>query len=187
LPELPKNQYYKRYQVTPDGISPRVIPGTKNGMHHSTGLEHDETGRPFEGTANRIAQTDKRQRKMPMVIERFFQPVKIDAPYDEADLLVVGVGASFGPIMEAVARLRQEGIRVNQAGIRLLQPFPVQVMEAETKKAKRLIVVEHNATAQLASLLRMRMKVDMPIHSVLKYDGNPFRPTEIVDGCREVL
>ena len=64
LPELPKNQYFKRYQVTPDGISPRVIPGTKNGMHHSTGLEHDETGRPFEGTANRIAQTDKRQRKL---------------------------------------------------------------------------------------------------------------------------
>jgi len=58
LPELPQNQYFKRYQITADGISPRVIPGTKNGIHHSTGLEHDETGRPFEGSVNRVAQTD---------------------------------------------------------------------------------------------------------------------------------
>ena len=38
LPDLPKNQYYKRYQLTPDGISPRVLPGTPNGIHHVTGL-----------------------------------------------------------------------------------------------------------------------------------------------------
>ena len=187
LPELPKNQYCKRYQVTPDGISPRVIPGTKNGMHHSTGLEHDETGRPFEGTANRVAQTDKRQRKLSTVVERFSQSVKIDAQSEEADLLVVGVGASSGPMTEAVARLRQDGFRVNQAVIRLLQPFPTGLLETEMGKAKQIVVVEHNATAQLAALIRMRTKVDRHVHSVLKYDGNPFRPAEIDAGCREVL
>ena len=40
--------YFKRYEVTEDGVSPRVIPGMKNGIHHVTGVEHDETGKPSE-------------------------------------------------------------------------------------------------------------------------------------------
>ena len=50
--------------MTEDGISPRVIPGMKNGIHHVTGVEHDEIGRPSEAAANRKAQMDKRMRKL---------------------------------------------------------------------------------------------------------------------------
>ena len=49
LPEIENKGYFKRYEVTEDGVSPRVIPGVKNGIHHVTGVEHDETGKPSEG------------------------------------------------------------------------------------------------------------------------------------------
>lgn len=187
LAPLEKNLYYRRYQVTPDGISPRVLPGTKSGIHHVTGLEHDETGRPFEGVANRIAQTDKRLRKLSTVVERFPEPVRIDAIFEQADLLIVGVGASYGPIAESVNRLRQGGLAVNQAQVRLLHPFPSRLLQPLLDSAKQVVVVEHNATAQLATLIQSNCTVKQPLNSVLKYDGNPFKPGEIVSGCKEVL
>jgi 2-oxoglutarate/2-oxoacid ferredoxin oxidoreductase subunit alpha len=187
LMPLENNRYFKRYQVTPDGISPRVIPGTKYGIHHSTGLEHDETGRPFEGTANRIAQTNKRLQKCSTVVDRFREPVRIDALNEKPDLLILGVGASSGPIAEAVSRLRQRGVAVNHAQVRLLHPFPAQKLQELLGAAKQAVVVEHNATAQLAALIRSHCAFRCPLHSVLKYDGNPFRPEEIEAGCGEVL
>ena len=187
LPELPKNQYYKRYQVTTDGISPRVLPGTQNGIHHVTGLEHDETGRPAEAAANRIAQTDKRQRKMATVVERFSDPVRADLAAAQPQLLVISLGGATGAVTEAVARLRQDGVAVNQAQLRLLQPFPAGLLQPLMDAATQVVVVEHNAAAQLASLIQAHCRHPRPIRSVLKYDGNPFRPGEIVAGCREVL
>lgn len=53
----------KRFEVTEDGVSPRVIPGMKNDIHHVTGVEHDETGKPSEAASNRQLQMDKRMRK----------------------------------------------------------------------------------------------------------------------------
>jgi len=187
LPPLSKNEYFKRYQVTPSGVSPRVIPGTKNGIHHVTGLEHDESGRPFEGVANRIAQTDKRLRKLASVAARFPEPLRIDAPTEKPRLLIIGLGASGGPIAEAISRLRLEGITVNHVQVRLLHPFPSEILQPLLDAAEAVVVAEHNATGQLAALIRAYSRPTGAIHSILKYDGNPFRPEEIVAGCREVL
>jgi 2-oxoglutarate ferredoxin oxidoreductase subunit alpha len=187
LPDLPKNQYYKRYQVTSDGISPRVLPGTPNGIHHVTGLEHDETGRPFEGVANRIAQMEKRLRKLHDVVEKFPQPIRLDSPFAKAQLLLISLGGANGAVKEAAERLRQQGIMVNQAQIRLLQPFPSAVLQSELDKAEQVVVVEHNAGGQLAQLIQANCQLARPLQAVRKFDGNPFRPAEIATGCREVL
>ena len=187
LPDLPKNQYYKRYQLTPDGISPRVLPGTPNGIHHVTGLEHDETGRPFEAVANRVAQTEKRLRKLQDVVANFPQPVRLDAPFAKARLLLISLGGANGAVTEAVGHLRKQDIAVNQVKIRLLQPFPAEVLQAELDKAEQVVVVEHNAGGQLAQLVQTHCRLAQPLHAVRKFDGNPFRPVEVAAGCREVL
>lgn len=187
LPELPKNQYYKRYQVTPEGISPRVLPGMQHGIHHVTGLEHDETGRPTEAVATRIAQTEKRLRKMQTVVGKFPVPVRVDAPFAQPQLLVIATGGADGAVAEAVARLRQQGESVNRAQIRLLQPFPAEILQQLLDVATQVVVVEHNASGQLASLIRMHCQYAGVLHSVRKFDGNPFRPAEIVAGCKEAL
>ncbi|MBM7701943.1 2-oxoacid:acceptor oxidoreductase subunit alpha [Metabacillus iocasae] len=185
LPELENKAYYKRYEVTADGVSPRVIPGTKNGIHHVTGVEHDETGKPSEGAQNRNDQMDKRLRKIENI--QFPTPVYKNAKHDEADLLLVGFNSTRGVIDEAMARLEKDGLKVNHAHIRLLHPFPTNELLPLVKAAKKVVVVENNATGQLANIMKMNVGHAEKMTNVLKYDGNPFLPHEVYSRSKELF
>jgi len=183
LPDRENKAYFKRYEVTEDGVSPRVLPGMKNGVHHVTGVEHDETGKPSESALNRKAQMDKRFRKMENL--KFNTPVYKNAKYDEADVLLVGFNSTRGAIEEAMERLEQEGLKVNHAHVRLIHPFPTDEILPLVKGAKRVVVVENNATGQLANIMKMNLGNGEKISSLLKYDGNPFLPKEIYNECKK--
>lgn len=185
LPELDGKAYFKRYEVTEDGVSPRVIPGMKHGIHHVTGVEHDETGRPSEGAANRQAQMDKRMRKLEQI--RFDTPVYKNAQHEEADLLLIGFNSTRGAIEEAMERLEQEGAKVNHAQIRLIHPFPSEEILPLIESAKNVLVVENNATGQLANIIKMNVGHIQKVKSLLKYDGNPFQPHHIYHGSKELF
>ncbi|WP_128755772.1 2-oxoacid:acceptor oxidoreductase subunit alpha [Bacillus sp. LL01] len=185
LPSSDDKAYFKRYEVTEDGVSPRVIPGMKNGIHHVTGVEHEETGKPSEVAANRQAQMDKRLRKLNNL--KFNTPVHVNAKHDEADVLLVGFNSTRGTIEEAMERLELDGIKANHAQIRLIHPFPTDEIAPLVKAAKKVIVVEYNATGQLASILKMNVGEHEKIRSLLKYDGDPFLPKEIHTKCKELL
>lgn len=186
LPELANSELFPRYEFTEDGISRRVIPGTKNGVHHVTGVEHSETGRPSESPVNRKKMMDKRLGKVSNGIT-FSNPVALDAPHQEADLLIIGFNSTKGTIAEAKGRLEQEGLKVNQAHVRQLMPFPTEILEEQMKKAKKVVVVENNATGQLTSLIKMNIGMAEKIKFYGKYDGNPFLPSEITNACKELL
>ncbi|RBP95326.1 2-oxoglutarate ferredoxin oxidoreductase subunit alpha [Cytobacillus firmus] len=185
LPEIENKGYFKRFEVTEDGVSPRVIPGMKNGIHHVTGVEHDETGKPSESAANRNAQMDKRFRKIENI--KFNTPVHKHAPHEEADLLIVGFNSTRGAIEEAMSRLEQDGIKVNHAQVRLIHPFPTDDLLPLVKSAKKIAVVENNATGQLANIMKMNVGHAEKVHKLLKYDGNPFLPHEIHTKCKELF
>ncbi|AIE59730.1 2-oxoacid:acceptor oxidoreductase subunit alpha [Bacillus methanolicus] len=185
LPEIENKGYFKRYEVTEDGVSPRVIPGVKNGIHHVTGVEHDETGKPSESAANRIVQMSKRLRKIENV--KFKTPVHKNAPHEEADLLIVGFISTRGAIEEAMVRLEKDGIKTNHAHIRLIHPFPTDEMLPLVKSAKKIVVVENNATGQLANIMKMNVGHADKITKLLKFDGNPFLPHEIHTKCKELF
>ncbi|MBH9965403.1 2-oxoacid:acceptor oxidoreductase subunit alpha [[Bacillus] enclensis] len=184
LEELEPKKYFKRYEVTPDGVSPRVTPGMKNGIHHVTGVEHDETGKPSESPVNRQAQMDKRMRKIEKI--NFDNPVHIHAPHEEADLLLIGFNSTRGVIEEAMSRLEADGMKVNHAHIRLIHPFPAEKLEPLMQKAKKVAVIEHNATGQLASIIKMNVGYGSKIKNMTKYDGTPFLPHEIYSRCKEM-
>ncbi len=186
LPPLPEDTLFKRYQFTEDGISPRVLPGMKNGLHHVTGVEHDETGRPSENPVNRKKMMEKRLSKLARGIE-FENPVFVDAAHEEADLLIVGIGSTRGTIQEAKERLTGEGIKANHIHIRQVLPFPTEPVREQMKKAKRVVVVENNATGQLASLLKLHVGMADKIVHVGKYDGTPFLPSEVYNQCKELM
>ncbi|WP_210363895.1 2-oxoacid:acceptor oxidoreductase subunit alpha [Bacillus sp. REN3] len=185
LPEIENKGYFKRYEVTEDGVSPRVIPGMKNGIHHVTGVEHDETGKPSESSANRIAQMDKRFRKISNI--KFKTPIHKNAPHEEADLLIVGFNSTRGAIEEAMGRLEKDGLKVNHAHVRLIHPFPADEMMELVKSAKKIAVIENNATGQLANIMKMNVGHAEKITKILKYDGNPFLPQEIHTKCKELF
>ncbi|WP_110112758.1 2-oxoacid:acceptor oxidoreductase subunit alpha [Bacillus sp. CGMCC 1.16541] len=185
LPELENKAYYKRYEVTEDGVSPRVIPGMKNGIHHVTGVEHDETGKPSESAQNRRDQMDKRLRKTEDI--QFPTPVYKNVKHEEADILFVGFNSTRGVIDEAMARLESDGLKVNHAHVRLLHPFPTKELLPLVKAAKKVVVVENNATGQLANIMKMNVGNAEKVTNILKYDGNPFLPQEVYSRSKELF
>ncbi|AOH54365.1 2-oxoglutarate ferredoxin oxidoreductase subunit alpha [Peribacillus muralis] len=187
IEESENKAYFKRYEVTQDGVSPRVVPGMKNGIHHVTGVEHDETGRPSETALNRKAQMDKRMRKLDNLTTTFQTPVYKNTPHEEADLLILGFNSTRGTIDEAIGRLETDGMKVNHAQIRLIHPFPADEVLALVQSAKKVVVIENNATGQLANIIKMNVGHVNKIKSILKYDGNPFLPHEIHTQCKEMF
>lgn len=185
LPETDDKAYFKRYEVTEDGISPRVLPGMKHAIHHVTGVEHDETGKPSEAALNRKAQMDKRMKKLNYV--NFDQPVYVNAPHEEADILFVGFNSTRGVLEELQQTLNENGVKVNHAHIRLIHPFPTAEMQPLVSKAKKVVVVENNATGQLANIIKMNVGGHDKIVSVLKYDGTPFFPLSLAKQVKEML
>ncbi|WP_139488899.1 2-oxoacid:acceptor oxidoreductase subunit alpha [Brevibacillus dissolubilis] len=179
LPEMEQNDQFKRYEVTEDGVSPRTIPGQKYGLHHVTGVEHDQTGRPSESPTNRIAQMDKRLRKLDVLAKNFPNPVLVDGPAEESDVLLVTINSLGGTTEEAKGLLEQDGVKVSRAQVRLLHPFPVEQILPYVEKARKVVVVENNATGQITNLLKLNVGHADKIESVLKYDGNPFLPNEV--------
>ena len=186
LPELEQPKYFKRFELTEDGISPRTIPGMKNGLFLSTGLEHNEEGKPAEAPTMHVAQTDKRFRKLETVADNY-EPFLNNAKYDEADVLVVGMASSRGAIEEAVAEFDQEGVKVNHLQLRLIKPFPAKQLQPFMDAAKKVVIVEHNATGQLTNLFKINMHKKSKISSCLKYDGNPFTKSYVKNAIKEVL
>lgn len=176
-------QMFKRYENTEDGVSPRVLPGTPMGLHHVTGVEHSELGRPSEGKDNRQMMMDKRLRKM--------KGITVDGGVEvhgeqESDLLVIGWGSSKGVIQEALERLDGEDMKLTHAHVKVLLPFPTKELEPYIKGAKQILFVENNATAQLAALTRQHIALVTETDELLKYNGEPFYPHEIENKLREM-
>lgn len=186
LPELERPHYFKRFELIEDGISPRTIPGMKNGLFLSTGLEHNEEGKPAEAPSMHVSQTDKRLRKLETVAD-VYEPFLNNAKHEECDVLVIGITSSRGAIEEAVEQLEAEGHKINHLQLRLIKPFPKKQLMPFYEKAKKVVICEQNATAQLADLFRINMPNKCKLHSCLKYDGNPFTASYVKNAIKEVL
>lgn len=187
LPQLAKLAYYKRYDITANGISPRVTPGTKNGVHLVTGLEHDQCGKPTESPSQRKAQMDKRLQKLQRLVKEYPVPVYSRSLVAPVQVLLIGIGSTRGAIGEIIPKLEQDGVTVNHAHIRLVHPFPADELALLVKQAQKIIVIENNASGQLANLLKMNVGNTKKVVSVLKYDGTPYSPAELYARCKEVL
>lgn len=185
VPEAEEKSYFKRYEVTEDGVSPRVLPGMKHAIHHVTGVEHDETGKPSEAAGNRKKQMDKRMKKLENI--QFNQPIYANAPHEEADVLLVGFNSTRGVLEELQRSLNDQGVTTNHAHIRLIHPFPTEEMMKHVQSAKKVLVVENNATGQLASIVKMNVGGHHKVQSVLRYDGTPFLPRQLETQVKEML
>jgi 2-oxoglutarate ferredoxin oxidoreductase subunit alpha len=169
---------YLRYKVTESGVSPRALPGHPNAVWVSSSNDHYESGAITEDAATRIAQVEKRQRKLAGMAQEVSGPTRYGP--DEADVTFLCWGSTYGPLREAVDRLNAKKTgRANLLHFSALHPFPVEAAEQALAKAKRTIVVEGNATGQLETLLRARTgrSVNGAIH---KYDGRAFTPEYII-------
>jgi len=173
---------YKRYVVTSSGISPRALPGQGKALVVSDSDEHDEAGHMIEDAETRNQQNRKRLRKQNGLRKEITKPKLHEVP--GAELTLMGWGSTYGAIKEAAALLKKDGMAVNTLHLSEIWPFPAEAVSSVLNKVKKSIAIEGNATAQLAGLIRHETghKVDA---TILKYDGRPFSPEEIVGRLRK--
>jgi 2-oxoglutarate ferredoxin oxidoreductase subunit alpha len=173
---------YKRHLVTASGISPRALPGQGKALVVTDSDEHDEEGHMIEDAATRNEQVEKRLRKLNGLKQEITPPEFNNVRGAKATL--IGWGSTRGAIKEAADILTNEGKAVNTLHFSQVWPFPSESIIAALKKTKQNIIVEGNATAQLATLIRRETGIAADT-TILKYDGRPFSPIEIVDRVKQ--
>ena len=170
---------YVRYAVTPDGVSPRAIPGGE-ALVILDSDEHAEDGHITEDLTARVRLQDKRMAKAKGLLDDALAP-ELYGPAGAEHLLVCW-GSTYGPCREAVDVLNDDGASV--AMLHFSQVFPVSVEQIQPVLAGRKITfVEGNATGQLASVLR-EQGLQLDCELLLKYDGMPFTGEEIAARIR---
>jgi 2-oxoglutarate ferredoxin oxidoreductase subunit alpha len=161
-PSLAPVQEYKPYDLSaPDGIVPRVVPGTPilSGRYPVvTGLEHDEYGHPTGSPKGHMEMTAKRRKKLQALAASLPTP-KVYGPPD-GNVLLVGWGSTQGPIREAVDRARGAGHSISSLHIKHLHPL-TPGLDSIFAGFNSVLVVEINdqglyGYGQLAGLLRAR-------------------------------
>ena len=174
---------YKRFALTDDGVSPRVIPGVEGGMHLAAGSEHNDAGVITENAQNRVRMMDKRFRKLESAKPDLPTPLLHGDP--QAEIGIIGYGSNCGPIVESQDRMAKTGIVTRFLELRTLWPFPEDEVRDFIADAKHVFVVENNYTGQLERLIRYVVGPLDRMHRVLKYNGRPFRPSEIIDAIEK--
>ncbi|MFC7077406.1 2-oxoacid:acceptor oxidoreductase subunit alpha [Haloarcula halophila] len=165
-----------------DGVSPRAFPGTADGAHMTTGLEHDELGRRTEDTDVRIEQVDKRQRKVETAREQEnFDYREFGDP--DADTLVLSWGSNEGAMREGLELLDEEGYDVRFVSVPYI--FPRPDLTDEVAAAEKVIVVECNATGQFADIVEH--DVLERVERINKYNGVRFKADELATEVKQTI
>jgi 2-oxoglutarate ferredoxin oxidoreductase subunit alpha len=172
---------YKRYEITKTGISPRGIPGFGGGLVAVDSDEHDEEGHITENLDIRVAMMDKRLRKLKEMKKDAFCPELTGTK--DYKTLVIGWGSTCHVIREALSRLNKP----NVSSLYFKQVYPLHPeTEDYLKRAERVVVVEGNANAQFASLIRLETGYEIE-DTILKYDGSQFSVEELEDRLEAIL
>lgn len=160
---------------------PWAIPGTKGIEHRIGGVEKaDVTGEISYDPTNHDYMVRTRAAKVAGIT---VPDLVVDDPTDDADVLLLGWGSTFGPIAAAVEQLRGNGEKIAQVHLRYLNPFPKNLGNVLAGYSK-VIVPEMNL-GQLAMLLRSQFLKDVIGYNMVR--GLPFTTTEIVQATMEVL
>jgi len=161
---------------------PWAIPGTPGLEHRIGGLEKaDITGNVSYDNRNHELMTKLRNEK----IARIANYIPEQEVYGDATgkLLVLSWGSTYGAAITAVQKLREQGESISHAHLRYLNPFPKNLGDI-LQQFDKVLIPELNL-GQLRLLVRARYLVD--VVGLSKVQGVPFKVSEIVEKCEELL
>ena len=173
---------FKRYRITPNGVSPMSIPGTEGGCYAATGLEHAERGTPnftpqaHEQMSAKRALKIKEASKEPGFTTRF-GPKK-------AKIGMIGWGSTQGAIREGMDLAAKEGISVAQLQLKMVYPLPEADVRDFIESVEKVVVAELNHSGQVNSAIRSQFLI--PTISLTKASGLPFHAEEIAEKLRAI-
>ena len=169
------DETYERYAGESSGISPRGIPGYGSGYVHVDSDEHDTQGRITERADVRKKMMEKRLGKIRQLQKESIEP-KLQGSKDYS-ILLVGWGSTLSAIEEARKQIDDDRISfLHFSQVYPLHPKTTQLL----KKAKYIITIENNATAQFAALIEKETEAHVHAY-ILQYTGHPFSVENLTD------
>jgi 2-oxoglutarate ferredoxin oxidoreductase subunit alpha len=175
---------YRPYRRDPERLSRYwAIPGQEGLRHKVGGLEkEDVTGEVSHDPLNHQIMVELRQAKVEKVVDYIPNQKIIGSP--EGELLVIGWGGSYGPLLTAVEELQEEGRSISLAQFNYIRPLPKNTAEV-LRGFKKRIVCEQNL-GQFADYLTMKY----PKFDYLRFNkvqGLPFMISELKRKFTEIL
>ena len=172
---------YKRYALTPSGISPFGIPGYGEGLVSADSHEHTESGHISEDFDVRVHMVQKRFKKLALMKAEALEPSFFGSVHFKT--LIVGWGSTMEALKEAFELLNSP----NTALVCCEQVYPLPYkLEQLLLQAEKTIFVENNATGQFARLVRAETGITAT-NKILKYNGLPFSVEELHDELNKLL
>ena len=170
---------YQRYAFTESGISPRAIPGFGKGLVCVDSDEHDQTGHITEDFSLRIKMVKKRLKRIEDITFESLKPTIIGKGNE---IIIIGWGSTFETIKEAVEKIDNKKIKY----LHYEQLYPIYPGTKDLlKSAKKIIVIEGNATGQFAELIKK--ETNKEVIKILKYNGLQFFVEEVMQEITERL
>ncbi len=157
--------------------------GLEGYTHRIGGLEKDfKTGAISTDAANHQKMTDVRQQKVDKVADIIPQLELIGG--EDAELLVIGWGGTYGHLREAVEKMNILGYKVALAHFRFISPLPKNT-ESILRKFKNIIVAELN-NGQFAGYLVDKIP-GLQVSRYNKVEGQPFAVSELIEAFTKKL
>jgi 2-oxoglutarate ferredoxin oxidoreductase subunit alpha len=173
---------YRRFEFSPDGLSPRGIPGYGEGPVVVDSDEHDEAGHITEDLDLRVRMVDKRRAKYRLLENEVLAPTLSSCAGDYATLVVCW-GSTFPTVQEALERLGRKDTGVLHFG----QLYPLHPSAGDyLRRAKRVVFAEGNAGGQFAALVKRETGFETP-HHIRRYDGLQFTVEGICEALKELI
>ena len=159
-----------------------AVPGREGFEHILGGLEKDnQTGAISTNPENHDLMTRLRKEK----VDKIPVPdLEVLGDKDDADLLIVGFGGTYGHLHAAMDTMRASGKKVAMAHFKFINPLPKNTSEV-LLKYKKVVVAEQNM-GQLASWLRMKVDGFVP-YQFNQVKGQPFVVEELVNAFEDIL
>ncbi len=173
---------YTPYKRNPEtGVRYWSKPGEEGYMHILGGLEKDSnTGAISTNPENHDLMCHLRAEKIAKIA---VPDVKVEGNED-ADLLIVGFGGTYGHLYSAMEEMNNAGHKVALAHFTNINPLPKNSAEV-LKKYKKVVVAEQNL-GQFATYLRGQIDGFVP-YQFNEVKGQPFVVSELVDAFTEIL
>lgn len=170
------------YMRAENGTRYWAVPGRQGFEHILGGLEKDDkTGAISTNPENHDLMTRKRQAKIDAIQ---VPDLEVLGDKDDAELLIVGFGGTFGHLHAAMDEMRAAGKKVAQAHFKFINPLPKNTAEV-LKKYPKVVVAEQNM-GQLAGWLRMKVDGFVPCQ-FNQVKGQPFVVAELVENFTQLM
>jgi len=158
----PTSDYFNRFEVTEDGISPRVFLGQASIFY--TGDEHNEEGHITENSINRMKMYEKRNKKLETADKEIPEEQRVNIVGD-AD---------------------KDGIKTMMVQVKMFNPYPKNLMKKILSGKSKIIAVENNYNAQGAEVLAEKTGI-FATNYILKWTGRPITREEVIEGIKKIL